>query len=96
MVDLFREHLNLGVVELLVGRAHEQFDDEDLRAVVLGFVEQTLFDLPLAGRTKDFLLNRRMDAEFGANLLDQHLFLGRALGSFELGEQVLDFTMVGL
>ncbi len=62
----------------------------------IGFVQQVFLDLALAGRVEDFLFNRGMHHQLGADLFGQGLLHRVALGLFELLEQVLDLAMVGL
>ena len=61
----------------------------------IGFVHLILFDGLLACRIEDFLLDRGMHHQLGADLLRQRGFPLRTLGGFELLEQVLDLAMVG-
>src|SRR6185437_6721531 len=91
-------HRDLGVVELVVGIAGEELGDQHLRAVVLdiGLVDRVVLHLPGAGRIEDLLLDDRVDAELGADLLDQRLLALGAARLLDFLEEVLDLSMVRL
>ncbi len=88
MLDLFGEHLDLGVVELLVRPARFDLGDHHLGPVVfdIGFGQEVLVRLALAGRVEDFFLDDGVHRQLGADLLGQRFLLGFALGGFKLLE----------
>ena len=86
MLDLLREDLDLGVVELVARRPPRlDLGDQHLCGVVLdiGFLELVLVDLALAGRVEDLLLDLGVDGELQADLLGELLLAAVALGCFE-------------
>src|SRR6516164_6979872 len=98
MLYLFRQHLDLGVVEFLVRRAGKQLGDQHLTAVVLdiAFIQQTGLDFTPASRIENLFFDNSMSTELRANPLDQRLLFGCAFGGLELGKQVLHIAVVSL
>ncbi len=62
----------------------------------VGFRQQVLFRLALAGRVEDLLLDDGVDRQLGADLPGELLLLRLALGGLELLEKLLDLAVVGL
>ncbi|MBB4797723.1 hypothetical protein HNP32_001447 [Brevundimonas bullata] len=98
--DLLGEDLEPGGLERIVLAAGEQFDDQQLGAVVLdlGFVEGVLGLFAVrraAGGVEDFFFEQGMKRQFGAGLANDR---GLALvgGGFELREEGLHAAMIGL
>ena len=89
MLDHLGKDRDLGVVEFVLGVALGDLGDQHLGAVVLdiGLVLEIVLHGLLAGRIEDFLLDRRVDRELGADLLRQLLLAGVVLGLLELFEQ---------
>ena len=99
MLDHLRQDFDLGIVERHVGIAVDQFRDQDFRPVVLdvGLIQQVgMLDEALARGIEDFLLNRCVHAQFGADLADQSLLDVHAAGAFELFEKPFDLAVIGL
>ena len=99
MLDLFRQHLHLGIKILVVGVGPLDLADQDLGAVMLdiGFVHKILIDtfFPAAG-IEHVLLDLGVNPQLKAYLVRQSALAAGFLCLFELPKQPLDLAMVGL
>ena len=97
VLDLFLEHVHLGVEEFVVGAlVRLDFGDQELGGVMLdiAFLELVLLDRAFACRIEDRLFDIGMDGQLEADLVRQLLLASVALGAFEFLEQLLDVTMI--
>ena len=60
----------------------------------IGFLEQVLLDLPVAGGIENLFLDHRVDGELEADLPRELLLAALALRLFEFLEQLLDSAVV--
>ena len=87
VLDLFGQHLDLGVEEVVVlAVAGLDLGHQQLGGVMLdiGFLQQVLLDLAFAGRIEDLFLDLRVDGELEADLPRQLLLAAVALRSLRI------------
>src|SRR3546814_6897435 len=95
--DLFGQHLDLGIEEIVGRVAFLYVVDQQLGAVMLdiGLVQRIVLYPAAKGGVENLLLDQRVDLEFQADLPRQSLLARRRSGLFELFEQILHLAMVG-
>ena len=87
VLDLFRQHLHLGVEELVAfAVAGLDLRHQQLGRVVLdiGFLEQILLDLAFAGRIENLFLDLGVDRKLEADLRAQLLLAALAFRALRI------------
>jgi len=91
--DIFAQHLDLCVEEMVLRRHREDFGDQLLGACVLnfGFVEKVfVVDAFAQRRIEDLLLDLGVNGQRGANFSGESVLLGLVLQLFVLFEPLGD------